>query len=824
MPKKTIEFAQNLNEHLRAGYQCMFVPTSEEARVESEILLTARSLKYNVVTWSADDGFSGPDPAKKAPKFKNPHMALEAITDEDGPFKAAGPTIFVFRDLDDFFPDPIVRRMLRSLCEGNKLVNKSFKRPLIITSPLQNIPDKIKSCMTIVDFNLPDETRLQQTLDFVRASLDATDAEKGQVSDELASQIVQCLRGLTSNEAENALSRCLVRHGGFSEEMLGTIKDEKAQIIKKSQVLTYIPEEHQARIDEIGGFDQLLAWISRRRLAYSADAQHKNIDYPKGVVLIGIPGCVADDTMISYKRGNRPGTRRLSIGEFCDKFNGDGNYPGAQWQPGLDTFLQSFDAETGKMLFNKVKGVHRKGKKRCMCITTADAGSVTLTYDHPVLTGDGTFKPAGEVEDGDALLVRGDMLPRPSDGPPAVRRPRAVVEGLKHHPNAWPKRTVDQTTGKVYEYGRTHRARLVLEARMNGLPLDDFIHVLKTDQARSETFTFIEPHLEVHHLNEDPMDDRVDNLAILHKAEHTRIHCDETRFNVEHTREAVVTRVEDVGVRDTFDVEMELPYANFVANDGVIVHNTGKSYVAAAVARLLGLPGYILDVGSVFGSLVGESERRMRDAIRQVEAQQGCVLLLDEADKAFGGATDSQGDSGVTRRVFGQLLTWLSSKEDRTFVIMTLNRTKGIPPEFLRAGRFDAVFWTDLPHDDERRQILEIHFRKRGVDPSKLGLGEPEWDEIVESTKGFVGAELEQVVKEARYISYERRQAGEPSFEEIMEAKQSIIPIGVLEQEKVSEIRDWCEDRARNVSSPPRRKRKASAGRTRSVDIGKDLN
>lgn len=261
---------------------------------------------------------------------------------------------------------------------------------------------------------------------------------------------------------------------------------------------------------------------------------------------------------------------------------------------------------------------------------------------------------------------------------------------------------------------------------------------------------------------------------------------------------------------------MQIDYPKGVVLIGV--PGTGKSYVAAAVSRLLGLPGYIMDIGSVFGSLVGESEQRMRDAIRQIEAQQGCVLLLDEADKAFGGATDSQGDSGVTRRIFGQLLTWLSNKKDRTFVIMTLNRTTGIPPEFLRAGRFDAVWYTDLPTETERQQILQIHFKKRGVTADQLCLTEDQWAMLAEQTQSFVGAELEQLVVESRYLSFERRASAVPTFEEIIEAKAAIIPIATLEKEKIDEIREFCQNRARNVSAPSQRAERRARQR-RNVDV-----
>lgn len=230
------------------------------------------------------------------------------------------------------------------------------------------------------------------------------------------------------------------------------------------------------------------------------------------------------------------------------------------------------------------------------------------------------------------------------------------------------------------------------------------------------------------------------------------------------------------------------------------VPGTGKSMVARAAARLLRLPGYFLDVSAVFDSLVGASEARMRDALRQVEAQRGAVLVLDEVDKAFGGAHESQGDSGVTRRVFGQLLTWLAEKNDRTFVVATLNRTKGLPPEFLRAGRFDRIFYTDLPTPAERDQILKIHLRKRGVPPETCGLTEAQWKKLIAATDGFVGAELEECVREARYLAFERRNTGVPNYDDLCFAAEGIIPMSRMDAENIAAIREFCRGRATPVN------------------------
>lgn len=226
------------------------------------------------------------------------------------------------------------------------------------------------------------------------------------------------------------------------------------------------------------------------------------------------------------------------------------------------------------------------------------------------------------------------------------------------------------------------------------------------------------------------------------------------------------------------------------------VPGTGKSLVGKALAKLLRLPLVMFDVSSVFGSLVGASESRMRRALEVVSAIDSCVLLVDEADKALGGAVDGGGDSGVTRRVFGQFLTWLAEKRDHAFVCMTLNRTRGMPPELLRKGRFDEVWFVDLPSESERRQIVEIHLRKRNaLDASQ------DMDRVAASTDGFVGAELEDVVKAARFAAWATRRSGVPTTDELQDAVQRTVPLSKLDKEAIDEIRNFGRTRARSVSS-----------------------
>lgn len=169
----------------------------------------------------------------------------------------------------------------------------------------------------------------------------------------------------------------------------------------------------------------------------------------------------------------------------------------------------------------------------------------------------------------------------------------------------------------------------------------------------------------------------------------------------------------------------------------------GKSLTAKATASLFEIPLVRLDVGRLLGKYVGESEENMRKALKLSEAISPCVLWIDEIEKAFAGVGDAGGSNDVTTRLFGQFLTWMQEKENTVFIVATANNISKMPPEFLRKGRFDELFFVDLPNGEERRKILDIHLKKRkkwnkGIDSIAL----------IKETEGFNGSDLEAVVKE----------------------------------------------------------------------------
>lgn len=561
------EFGRLLDEHICAGYQILYVHTTEEARVETEIRHVAkhragaRGKHISVITWDSVDAFVD-DPAafrqegasvdrkrleSNPPRvdYKNPHTAIAAVED---PKLVPESAIFIFRDLDEYLTptgnEPL-RRRLRSLAEQYRITNATMQHTLIILSPRVDVPEKLKQSITVLEYQLPTLEEHVKTVEYVQQSIqyekraNATSPAKTStpISPELVEQIAAAMLGLTSNEAINCLSRCVVRHGGLSPESLPTIKEEKAAIIRKSEMLTYIPESSIPPRTAIGGYDNFMKWLDQRKLAYTREARELQIDPPRGVVLVGIPG-------------------------------------------------------------------------------------------------------------------------------------------------------------------------------------------------------------------------------------------------------------------------------------------TGKSVVAKIAGHCLGLPSYVLDIGSLFGSKVGESEARTRSVLKQVDAQNGCVLVIDEADKALGNAHESVGDSGVTRRIFGQILSWLSENKSRTFVIMTLNRTSSVAPELLRAGRFDKIFYTTTPSPAERRQIMEIHFDIRGVRPEELGWSAADWATLVDKTDTFVGSELEQVVRDARYLSLAQSRSGVPTLAQMAEAIAGITPLAKLDPKSIEEIDKFCETSgALPVTTPQATVKPAKTHRTRKVDV-----
>lgn len=227
------------------------------------------------------------------------------------------------------------------------------------------------------------------------------------------------------------------------------------------------------------------------------------------------------------------------------------------------------------------------------------------------------------------------------------------------------------------------------------------------------------------------------------------------------------------------------------------VQGCGKSLSAKAVASLWRLPLLRMDVGKIFGGIVGQSEENIRKAIRMAESTAPNVVWIDELEKGFSG-TQSSGisDGGTTARVFGTFISWLQDKTAPCFVVATANDVSALPPELLRKGRFDEIFFVDLPSETERREIFAIHLKKRNRDPQKFDL-----DTLAKATAGFSGAEIEQVVISSLYDAFDAN--GDITTEMLLATAREQVPLSVTMAERISMLRDWATNRARQASSTP---------------------
>jgi AAA+ superfamily predicted ATPase len=214
------------------------------------------------------------------------------------------------------------------------------------------------------------------------------------------------------------------------------------------------------------------------------------------------------------------------------------------------------------------------------------------------------------------------------------------------------------------------------------------------------------------------------------------------------------------------------------------VQGSGKSLAAKAVAGAWQVPLLRLDFGALYNKYFGETEKNLRQSLKTAEVMAPTVLWIDEIEKGL----SADGDGGPSKRVLGTLLTWMAERQSRVFLVATANDIEALPPELLRKGRFDEIFFVDLPVEDVRREIFRIHLARREQDPTRFDL-----DGLAEAADGFSGAEIEQAVVASVYASYARKE--ELSTEHVLAELAKTKPLSILMAEKISYLRSWAAAR-----------------------------
>ena len=228
------------------------------------------------------------------------------------------------------------------------------------------------------------------------------------------------------------------------------------------------------------------------------------------------------------------------------------------------------------------------------------------------------------------------------------------------------------------------------------------------------------------------------------------------------------------------------------------VPGCGKSLTAKSIASFWNMPLLRLDIGKVYQGLVGSSEDNIRKAIATAEAVAPCVLWIDEIEKGLNGVQSSGStDGGVTSRIFSTILTWMQEKTSPVFVVATANNINLLPPELLRKGRFDEIFFVDLPNQKERENIFSIHLKKKGQDPSQYPM-----EMLGKKTEGFNGAEIEECIKEAMFAAYvEAPDNPKLLSKHLVDAILKTVPLSTTMREQIAALRNWAVTRAKNASN-----------------------
>jgi SpoVK/Ycf46/Vps4 family AAA+-type ATPase len=215
------------------------------------------------------------------------------------------------------------------------------------------------------------------------------------------------------------------------------------------------------------------------------------------------------------------------------------------------------------------------------------------------------------------------------------------------------------------------------------------------------------------------------------------------------------------------------------------VQGCGKSLAAKATAGIFGVPLLRLDFGAIYDKYHGETERKLRESLQTADVMSPCVLWIDEIEKGIAGRG---GETGTSQRVLGSFLTWIAENKNQVFVVATANNINALPPELVRKGRFDEIFFVDLPSKANRAEILRIHLARRDQDPAKFDV-----ESIAANADGFSGSEIEQAIVSGLYAAH--AQGDTLSTEHILQELTMTRPLSVVMHEQIAQLRQWAEGR-----------------------------
>ena len=732
------EIGFNITRYLKAGYAALFIETNEIKRCVKSLRVDE---PFKKLEW---DFVSGISLEEGMAKEEIDHINILTKATELS-FKAV-----VLENYDVFLENSaIVQTFLNNyeLCKSNQVCL------VIVGNNPKKIPITLKELIPVIQFDLPTREETQQIVSIISKSAEADlkhaenyDKIKDQFDFSYTDEIVSACLGLSHEEMENALALSLIDYKRFN---IKSILDRKRQIIKSTGFMDFMNPEP---IENLGGLDKLKDYIYKRKEAFTDGSIKPKL---RSVLLVGFPGCLSADTKIMVSTGGRKSGREYTIEEAYRKFNHIDS--GKPYEKGNKYFwfrnkpIQTLALKNDNTIgYHDIEEILYSGKKHTYIIKTETGKKLRVTAEHPFKVPDGTigadkdgFKKLQQLKVGDFIICRAGLGDYQAIG---RNKNRKELCGDFYHPYA-SKKTVNG-----YTYNRINYARLVVEADLNDMSIEQFEHILSHQKHIAKTLCFIDPkEYEVHHKDFNPSNDDHSNLEVLTKTEHLKIHGQQAKkhFGNQNVKREKIVKIKKFGFEKTYDIIMKAPYHNYVAN-GMVVHNTGKSLAAKCMASIFDWPLIQLDVGAMKGGIVGETEKNVRLATKTIDAFGKAILLIDEIEKALAGASGQNLDSGVSAGMLGTLLTWFQERSSEGIVVATANDLNKLPPEFLRAGRFDTIFVVDTPNETEIKFIIEIMNRRY---QSKLPTGEEFCKQLEEEQ--WTGAEIEQLAKDSHFDDLE---------------------------------------------------------------------
>jgi hypothetical protein len=788
------KIALDVTALLRARNPLLWVVTREEARVEGYLIEAAAAAGYKAWTWDCAAGVADLGGNRVTWGSTDPGEMLATILARSESSRERG--VWIMRDLPAWLEGPIgmtTLRGLRNLARRLPGVSRENAQAVVVITPVATVPAELMGHATVIEWPLPDREEIAAILDAAVGAL-PEDMQKGANREREAA--IDAAVGLSGEEAAACYARSLVQLRTIDPVL---VSQEKRRVVARERVLEWI-EPLEGGLNAVGGLNLLKGWLNTRALAYTPEARAYGLPAPRGALLVGISGCLTGDTIINVCRRQRVGGYKgIRLDALFYRFN-DRHHEGSKlklyekskrWDLSLSTKSHCYLEDRGYIGFNEIEGVIYSGIKEVYRLTTNCGNSITATADHEFLTTNGYVK-LGDLNPGDELLAYQDgILINDNSTGRKFTKPLRQINNVGNHPFAR-RRIVSGL-----DYTAHPLSRLVVEADLNGLRLEEFLWAL---QGETENLNFLSQEMEVHHKDRNRDNNTLDNLKPMTKADHARLHTFDSGMHRSKysPRIQTVVLIEPAGEMPTYDIQMKAPNHNFIAN-GLVVHNCGKSLTAKAIATAWGVPLLRVDLGALKSKYVGESEASLRRAFSVISTIGRCVVWFDELEKSLAGATQGAADGGVSADALGAILLWMQERKDsEAFVVATANDIQALPPELMRKGRFDETWFVNLPTRAERADIiikaLRAHHR------TDVFTNPDELSGLVDVTEGFTGSEIAALVPDALFAAF-ADDGREINSDDLLTAAHTVVPLSKTASEKIESLRAWAAGRARAATS-----------------------